>query len=393
MKIEAIDFYYLAMPEIQEISDSSQNVLLVRIQAGQYVGWGEAEGSPLANITAGVCPKSHVALHSVSESVLGQKVDDVQDIQRINDLVRERSLWLLQADHALSGVDIALWDLLGKRLSEPVYRLLGYQRAYPKIPYASQLFGDTPQETYQKARRVQAEGYRATKFGWGPFGKTTPEADREHLMAAREGLGPEGILLIDAGTVWKDDLAAAEKRLDALKEARATWLEEPFYSGALKQYKKLSARASPVKLAGGEGCHNFYQAQHMIDYGGVGFIQIDACAIGGITVAKAVADYARRRRVSYVNHTFSTHVGLSASMQPFAGSEKDTLCEYPVEQKPVSYQLVVDRIQRDAQGMVRAPEKPGLGVTPNPDTMKRYLVDAEIRVRGEVLYKTPPVKA
>ncbi len=79
-----------------------------------------------------------------------------------------------------------------------------------------------------------------------------------------------------AGTVWGDDVPAAEQRLPALRSARALWLEEPFVSGALQAYARLAAQAGSVKLAGGEGCHNYHQAQNMIDYAGLGFVQIDA---------------------------------------------------------------------------------------------------------------------
>src|SRR3954467_15749123 len=171
MKIEALDFFYLAIPRVLDIGDGSQDALLVRVQAGDWTGWGECEASPLVSIASWNCPMSHSACKPVSASVLGQKIDSIDDIHRINYLVRENSLDLLQADHTLSGIDIALWDLLGKRLEQPVYKLLGYQQAYPKLPYASQLFGNTPEETFEKGKRTAVEGFRAVKFGWGPFGK------------------------------------------------------------------------------------------------------------------------------------------------------------------------------------------------------------------------------
>ena len=84
-----------------------------------------------------------------------------------------------------------------------------------------------------------------------------------------------------------------------------------------------------VKLAGGEGAHNVHMARHLIDYGGVGFVQIDCGRIGGIGPAKAIADYASHRGVTFVNHTFTSHLALSASLQPYAGLAEHRLCEYP----------------------------------------------------------------
>jgi L-alanine-DL-glutamate epimerase-like enolase superfamily enzyme len=99
-----------------------------------------------------------------------------------------------------------------------VYRLLGHDGADPKSAYASVLFGDTPQITFEKARTACQASYRAVKFGWGPFGRGSVEDDAEQLHAAREGLGDEGILLVDAGTVWGDVVECARQRLPALQE-------------------------------------------------------------------------------------------------------------------------------------------------------------------------------
>jgi L-alanine-DL-glutamate epimerase-like enolase superfamily enzyme len=391
MRIESVDFYYLSMPEILDIGDGSQDLLLVRLQAGPHVGWGECEASPLTSIASLVCPMSHSACKPVRDSVLGQTLDDVADIDRIGDLVRANSLDLLQASHTLSGIDIAMWDLLGRRFETPVYRLLGYDRAEPRQPYASVLFGDSPAETFAKARGIREAGHLAAKFGWGPYGLGSVAADAEQVAAAREGLGAEGIVLVDAGTVWGHDLATAEARLPALREQRVTWLEEPFVSGALDAYRALSERSGDVRIAGGEGSHNEDMARHMIDHGGVGFIQIDAGRIGGISPAKRVADYAQARGVTYVNHTFTSHLALSASLQPYAGHPGGAICEYPVELKSLAWDLTHEHITPDDEGLIRLPDTPGLGMTIDFEAANRYLLDVEIAVGGAALYRTPPL--
>lgn len=389
MRIEAVDFYYLSMPEVLDIGDGSQDLLLVRLQAGEHVGWGECEAAPLVSIASLICPMSHSACKPVQDSVLGQTLDSAADIDRIGDLVCANSADVLQANHTLSGIDIAMWDLLGRRYEEPVYKLLGYERAEPRLPYASVLFGDTAAETLAKARGIREMGYVAAKFGWGPYGKGSVADDAAQVAAAREGLGEEGIVLVDAGTIWGHDLAAAEARLPALQEARATWLEEPFVAGALDDYRALAERSGSVRVAGGEGSHNEDMARHMIDHGGVGFVQIDAGRIGGISPSKRVADYALQRGVTYVNHTFTSHLALSASLQPFAGHPARSICEYPVELKSLAWDMTVEHIARDANGLVNVPEGPGLGLTPNLEAAKPYLLDVEIAVGGKVLYRTP----
>lgn len=391
MRIEAVDFFYLSMPEIRDVGDGSQDALLVRVAAGGLVGWGECEASPLVSIAAWDCPMSHSACKPVSASVLGQEVRDAGDIHRIHAAVRASGLDLLQTNHTLSGVDIALWDLLGKRLGKPVYRLLGYDRACPKLAYASILFGDTPQTTLEKAQAARRAGYRAVKFGWGPFGRGSVEDDVEQLHAAREGLQDEGILLIDAGTVWGDDLEPARKRLPALRACRALWLEEPFVSAAFGSYRQLAAEADGFRLAGGEGCHSFHQAKNMVDYAGLGYLQIDAGRIGGITAARQAAEYAHQSGVQFVNHTFTTHLALSASLQPYAGIESDVFCEYPIEPSALACSLNGAAVKPDASGMIHLPDAPGLGVEPNREAIRKYLVDTEIRVAGRIVYRTPTV--
>ncbi|MDP7348851.1 MAG: mandelate racemase/muconate lactonizing enzyme family protein, partial [Phycisphaeraceae bacterium] len=377
---------YLSMPVIEDVGDGSQDVLLVRAAGGVFTGWGECEAAPLPSIAAWCCPMSHSACKPVRDSVLGQKLDGPDDIARINRLVRENGLDLLQTDHTLSGIDIALWDLLGKAKQQPVYELLGYDRACPKTPYASQLFGETPQQTLDKARATGEQGYRAVKFGWMNYGRGSVEDDRDHVAAAREGIGDDGLIMIDAGTVWIDDVAQAKQRLAALNEHRVLWLEEPFVSGALSAYAELAADCGDVKLAAGEGAHNFYMAQHLIDHGRIGYLQIDTGRIGGITTAKAAADYAHANGVTYINHTFTSHLALSASLQPFAGIEADVICEYPVEPRALANELTRTRLELNAAGQVELPVAPGLGIEIDPETIDRYHVDVQIEVDSRKLF-------
>ncbi len=393
MKIETIDLFYLAMPVVHDIGDGSQDALVVRVRADNGLeGWGECEAAPLVCIASMVCPMSHSACKPVQASVLGQTLADPRDITRINRLVHDNSFDLLQADHMLSGIDMALWDLLGKALHTPVWQLLGTRETYAKDPYASVLFGDTPEQTLEKGQSARKQGFRAVKFGWGPFGRGTLQADVDQIVAAREGIGADGVLLIDAGTVFGDDADAAALRMPALQAARTTWFEEPFDKDAFGAHRQLARVSGNVRLAGGEGSHNLHMARNMIDYADLGFVQIDAGRIGGITVAKQVADYAAAKGVTYVNHTFTSHLALSASLQAYAGLRDHVICEYPVEPAALATALTSTHIARAADGTVRVPAAPGLGISINLDGLRQYLVETEIVVGGQLLYRTPDVK-
>ena len=389
MKIESVDLFYLAMPEITTEADGSQDALLVRVRSGNYEGWGECEAAPLASIAGYLGPMSHGICRPVCNSVLGREVNGPKDITRIGMDVEYNSMDLLQAPHVFSGIEVALWDLLGKQRGQPVWQLIGYSRTYPKVPYASMLFGDTADQTLEKSKAACAQGFRAVKFGWGPFGRGSVETDADQLQAAREGLGPEGLVCVDAGQIWGDDVEAAATRIPALEAIHAHWLEEPFLTGALESYGALSARSSKVRLAGGEGAHNFHMARHLIDYGKVKFIQIDCGRIGGIGPAKRVADYAAQRGMTYVNHTFTSHLALSASLQPFAGLAKHKICEYPAAPKQLALDVTRNHLQPDQNGEIHLPDAPGLGMAINIAGLCRYLVDVEIVVEGTTIYKTP----
>jgi L-alanine-DL-glutamate epimerase-like enolase superfamily enzyme len=390
MKIDSVDFFYLSMPVVTTAGDGSQDALVVRVSAGGHVGWGECEAAPLPSIAAFVCPMSHGACRPVSASVLGERLDGPDDIKRMAATLAFYSMDLLQAAHTWSGIEMAMWDLLGRSRGEPAWKLLGYSKSYPKTPYASVLFGATPDQTLERAREIRAKGFRAAKFGWAPYGESV-DGDIAQVEAARQGLGPEGILLIDAGQIFGEDVEAAAKRLASLNKNNVTWLEEPFGGHAYEAYGKLAAQSGAVKLAGGEAAHNRHMAQHLIDYGHIGFIQIDCGRIGGLWPAKQVADYAVEKGVTYVNHTFTSNLALSASLQPYAGLEKSRICEYPTGLSALAVELTSTRLAPNANGEIEVPDAPGLGVEINPDALKTYAVDVEIKVKGRTIFAPPRI--
>lgn len=388
MKIDSVDFFYLAMPEVTTAADGSQDALIVRVSAGGYIGWGECEAAPLPSIAAFVCPMSHGACRPVSDSVLGQTLDGPEDIKRMAAVLGYNSMDLLQAAHTWSGIEMALWDLLGHVQGVPTWSLLGYEKAFPKTPYASVLFGTTADQTLQQAKKMRELGFKAAKFGWSPFGDSL-DGDIAHLDAAREGLGNEGILLIDAGQIFGEDVEAAALRLAAMERNRVTFFEEPFHGSAYRAYGQLSERTRTVKLAGGEAAHNRHMAEHLIDFGKVGYIQIDCGRIGGLGPAKQVADYAAERGITYINHTFTSNLALSASLQPFAGLESHSICEYPTTLQQLARDITLNHLTPNGNGEIIIPDAPGLGIQINLEALVEYKVDIEIRVGGRSIFVSP----
>jgi len=168
----------------------------------------------------------------------------------------------------------------------------------------------------------------------------------------------------------------------------ATWLEDPFNGGAYDAYGALSRKTRTVKRAGWEASHNYYMAEQLMKYGGVGYIQIDCVRIGGLGPAKGVADYAAATCVTYVNHTFTSHLALAASIQPFAGLESHRICEYPVAPKSLAWDLSRTHLKPNINGEITLSDAPGLGIEVDLDAVRRYLVEVEIEVGGKKLFST-----
>ena len=166
MKIENIELYYLSMPEILDEADGSQDALIVKVEAGGYIGWGECEASPLTSIANFICPKSHSAAKPIKDSILGFELNSLNDVKKIIHNVKQNSLMIAQTPHTFSGIEVAILDLLGKKNQTSIYDMIGYKKSNPKIAYASVLFGNSPDETLNIAKEMKEKKFKAVKFGW-----------------------------------------------------------------------------------------------------------------------------------------------------------------------------------------------------------------------------------
>ncbi|MFW6195215.1 MAG: mandelate racemase/muconate lactonizing enzyme family protein [Chloroflexota bacterium] len=391
MRIEAIDLFYVALPVIRPIADGTQDSLVVRARADNGLeGWGECDASPLVSLAAYVMPMSHANMINIREALLGETCDSPEDVRRLRAKVGRYALDVEQIDHAVSGVDIALWDLVGKQIGEPVWRLLGYQSAHRKTPYGSVLFDDTPDATRQTALELRRRGYLAAKFGWGPFGRGSAEADEELVAAAREGLGPDARLMVDAGVAWGSDAGTAAERSHGLAKYDLTWLEEPLLPDEVDAYRRLKESGPGVPIAAGEGSDFLRSAEDLMVNGQVDYVQIDVGRIGGITVADRVCRRARQLGVQYVNHTFKSHLSVAASVHVFAGVPEFDLVEYPAGDSPLIRGLTEPTgVPMNEDGTLDPPESPGLGVRVSPDALRRYLKRVRIEIDGQCVFESP----
>ena len=393
MKITAIDPFYLRMPDITTAADGTQDTLLVRVRTDTGLeGWGECDASPLVSLAVYCCPMSHGNIINIRTSLIGETLDGPDDVLRLSEKALRNGLDIQQIQHAYSGAEIALWDVIGQRLGEPIYRLLAEVSgtsdiAHPKLPYASVLFGDTPEATYHIALGLREQGYRAAKFGWGPMGKFGEANDIALVEAAREGMGSEAQIMVDAGVVWGSDHETAYRRAEAFAQFSPTWLEEPLAPDAIDAYGALTKRNPSVPIAAGEGSSIYRMAEDLIVNGGIQFVQIDAGRIGGIMPSFQVRQLAEQHSIQYVNHTFKSHLSLASALHVFATNRYFGLLEYPAAGSELSHRLVKNPFQVESDGMVRVKELPGLGVRVDTEAIRPYLAPVQIAVGTDTVFE------
>jgi L-rhamnonate dehydratase len=225
MRITDVEAICVRISQVKEQCDSGQDALIVRVTTDEgIIGIGEVDSSPSA--VRGVIngAYSHTICCGLRQLLIGE--DPFQTEYLWHKMFRN-NIYLGHSGilfHAISGVDMALWDIKGKKLGMPIWKLLGGGFHKRLRCYASVLFGDTPEQTYVEASRLRDLGFTAVKFGWGPMGKDA-KTDLALVTKARAGLGDNVDLMVDAGLAW--DTKTAIQRAEAFRQYNPFWLEEP----------------------------------------------------------------------------------------------------------------------------------------------------------------------
>ena len=347
-------------------ADGTQDAFLVRVRTEDGLeGIGEADTSPYLARTVVEMPASHAVARGLRELVLGQDARDIERLWRL--LVRGSSYYGPGvALHAISAIDMALWDLAGKAAGKPVHELLGGATVADLPVYASEVMPETAEEVRAIAERAVAAGYRALKLGWGPLGGGLGR-DVELVSAARETLGPDRTLMIDGGQAYSVESAAALAR--ELAELGVYWLEEPLAPDDYEGYRRLTD-VSPVKIAAGEADSTLAPFRALVERGGVGVLQPDIARCGGFTVARQIGALATEHGVEVVPHCFSTGVLVAASLHFASTLAAPTFCEYSVADSPLAGGLVREPFAL-REGRVAVPGGPGLGVDLDEELVDR----------------------
>ena len=374
MRITDVEALVLSMPQIDvEAADSTQDALIVRVHTDEgIVGLGEVDASPTVVKAVIDAPPSHAISSGLREVLIGE---DPLDIERLWDKMYQGSIFYGRRGvsvMAMSGLDIALYDIVGQKLGVPVYQLLGGARRKTIPAYASTLMPDTPEEAEEHARELAGRGFRALKFGWGPFGRND-DLDEELVAAVRRGAGEGPEILLDIGFGWRN-ADQAIKMTRRIERYRPFLIEEPLLPDDLDGYARL-ADAVDVPIAAGEENTTRYEFRDLLERGRVDIVQPDVTRCGGLTEAKRIAALAHAMGKPCIPHAWSTGVISAASLHLIATIPNALYLEYCVRPNPLNTSLVKNPVQiRD--GVATVPEAPGLGVELDEDQLARFVVQA-----------------
>ena len=310
-------------------------------------------------------------------SVLGPLLEGESALEpeRVSEKLHQNTFWLGRGGavtHAISGVDIALWDVLGKATGQPVGRLLGGRYRERVRPYASLLM-EEPGRLADHLLDLREQGFRAFKIGWGPFGRKDGATDEAIVRAARETIGEQATLMVDAGgsdAFWRGDYKWALRTAHMLAAYDVAWFEEPLKPDALEDYVALR-RAAPVHIAGGEVLTRRQGYSPFLRAGAFDVVQPDVTKVGGISEERRIGWMAQEHGVRFIPHGWNTAVGLAADLQlasAFAGTD---LVEYKTGSAYID-ELALEEWELDDDGMLAIPHKPGLGLELNFDAVAKY---------------------
>src|SRR6266404_3960505 len=358
MKITAVEAICLAIPmkpldppSAWTGSTRKQIVVRVKTDTGPTgVGEAFAYGAPLA-----VC---NVIEESLAPLLVGQ---DPLRIEHLVDLMHRGTMIYGRrglAMFAISGVDIALWDLLGKARNAPVYELLG-GATRPRLPvYASLMRYDSPDAVAGACRHFVTQGFRMLKLH---------QTDVESVRAAREAVGPDVELMLDTNCPWTPDDAIRMAR--ALAPYRLFWLEEPVWPP--EDYAGLArvAAATETLIALGENESTLYGFREIIERRAGDILQPSITKVGGISEFKKIAALAQAANVPIAPHSFYFGPGLAATLHVAASFGGNLPVEFPTGQLEIPF--LTQPIEAH-DGRIDAPQGPGLGVEVNEEAIRRY---------------------
>ncbi|MBL8592496.1 MAG: mandelate racemase/muconate lactonizing enzyme family protein [Devosia sp.] len=296
--------------------------------------------------------------------------------ERVSEKMHQNTFWMGRGGtltHAVSGIDIALWDILGKVTGLSVGRLMGGRHQERVMPYCSLLM-EEPAQMGDEIVRWREQGFKAFKIGWGPFGRRNDyRLDEAIVRAAKDALPPGGRLMVDAGAsdaYWPNGLKWALRTADMLADHDVDWFEEAVKPDALEDFITLR-RETRVPISGGEVLTRRQSFIPFLVQGAFDIVQPDVTKVGGLSEQRRIAWMAQDFGVRYVGHGWNTALGIAADLQLASALPNVDLVEYIAGSAYVD-NIMAKPFELDADGMLAIPDMPGLGVTLDRDRVARY---------------------
>jgi L-alanine-DL-glutamate epimerase-like enolase superfamily enzyme len=369
-------------PDRQHLSDFGRqptfDSVIVRVETESGItGWGEAKGGVAS--TAACAGLAAIINQDLAPLLVGE---DPRDISRLWDVLYNmpRQGFAIDRGHvfptlgrrglsisAIAGIDIALWDILGKSLGAPIWRLLGGRRAERMPAYASGGWADENKIGEQLLGYIDKGGFRAVKMRVGSMdGPVARSAAR--VRAARRALGPEVGLAADAHGTWT--VAEAKAFCRMVEDCDLLWFEEPVTADD-KQGQAEVRRASAVPISSGESEFTRHDFRELAELRAADVLQPDLAIAGGITEGVRIGAIASAFNLRLAPHLWSGAPAFAAGLHLAASNSAGFILEYSLGHNPMLHDLIEERFPVQ-DGMVDVPDRPGLGITVKEDFLNRY---------------------
>ena len=375
MKIIDIEVIELRVPGwTGETFDGSYDNCLVLVHTDEgMTGIAEVDSVPAVIRAIVDAPRSHTHAMGLKQVLLGQDPSDVEGLwDRMYDLTSyygRRGVVI----HAISAVDIALWDLRGKMQGKSLGRLLGAPQRDRVLAYGTVYpLGETPDEVRKTIDRGLKLGLKAIKIVADPFWRDDLAKTESLIRAARAHVGPDIRLMVDAATAW----SRAEEGLPLMpifKDNDFHWVEAPLPIDDLDGHARFQGFGIPI--GGGDlGLTTRYEYEEAFVRGKIDIAQPDVTMAGGITELMRIAGLARKLGRRVVTHGYKSNITIAANLAFLSQHWMDEPCEYSTSQSPLRWELTRETFPIGPDGRIAVPDRPGLGVSLNPETVAKYRI-------------------
>lgn len=387
MRIKTVQAWWVQIPisvDKQHVSDFGRlktfDAAILRIETDDgLVGWGE--GKNAAGSAGEYGTLVHLLNKEFGPKIIGRDPADVRVIW--DDLysgVRAEKAAI--AGHAMpelsrrgltvaaiSAIDIALWDILGKSQGQPVWQLLGGRKAERLPAYASGGWADASKIGDQLNSYIEQGGFKAVKMRVGAM-DGSPSISANRVKAARQALGPEIDLMVDAHGTYT--VGTAKRFAHMVADCDLAWFEEPLIADDKQGMAEVRA-ATNIPIAAGESEATRFEFRDLIVERAVDVLQPDPGFCGGITEIMRIADLASTFNLRFAPHLWAGAPCFFAGLHVCAAASSSFIIEYSLGANPMIHDLSAEKVDV-SDGMIGIPDTPGLGLEVNEEVIKRYAV-------------------